>query len=44
MRLTGVLVHVACEAEALIEAIPEGATLLGDKGYDSFASREADGQ
>ena len=28
-------------AEALIEAIPEGATLLGDKGYDSNAIREA---
>ena len=27
--------------EALIEAIPEGATLLGDKGYDSNAIREA---
>jgi hypothetical protein len=28
--------------KALIEAIPEGATLLGDKGYDSNAiAREA---
>jgi transposase len=25
----------------LIEAIPEGATLLGDKGYDSIAIRDA---
>ena len=37
LRLTGGQVHDACEAEALIEAIPEGATLLGDKGYDSTA-------
>ena len=41
LRLTGGQVHDACEAEALIEAIPEGATLLGDKGYDSNAIREA---
>ena len=41
MRLTGGQVHDACEAEALIEDIPEGATLLGDKGYDSNAIREA---
>ena len=42
LRLTGGQVHDACEAEALIEAIPEGATLLGDKGYDSNAiAREA---
>ena len=41
LRLTGGQVHDACEAEALIEAIPEGATLLGDKGYDSTAIREA---
>ena len=41
LRLTGGQVHDACEAEALIEAIPEGATLLGDKGYDSDAIREA---
>jgi transposase len=40
LRLTGGQVHDACEAEALIEAIPEGATLLGDKGYDSNAIRE----
>lgn len=40
LRLTGGQVHDACEAEALIHAIPEGATLLGDKGYDSNAIRE----
>lgn len=40
LRLTGGQVHDACEAEALIEAMPEGATLLGDKGYDSNAIRE----
>jgi len=39
--LTGGNVHDANEAEALIEAAPEGATLLGDKGYDSTAIREA---
>ncbi len=37
LRLTGGQVHDACEAEALIEDIPDGATLLGDKGYDSNA-------
>jgi transposase len=41
LRLTGGQVHDACEAEALIEAIPEGASLLGDKGYDSTAIRGA---
>jgi transposase len=41
LRLTGGQVHDACEAEALIEAIPEGTTLLGDKGYDSTAIRGA---
>ncbi|WP_188084461.1 IS5 family transposase [Sphingobium scionense] len=41
LRLTGGQVHDACEAEALIEAIPVGATLLGDKGYDSNAIRKA---
>lgn len=40
LRLTGGQVHDACEAGALIEAIPEGATLPGDKGYDSNAIRE----
>ena len=37
LRLTGGQVHDACEAEALIEAVPEGARLFGDKGYDSTA-------
>lgn len=41
LRLTGGQVHDACEAEALIETIPEGATLLGDNGYDSTAIRQA---
>ncbi|NKJ02733.1 transposase [Novosphingobium sp. SG707] len=41
LRLTGGQVHDVCEAEALIADIPEGATLLGDKGYDSNAIREA---
>jgi transposase len=41
LRLTGGHVHDTCEAGALIEPIPEGATLLGDKGYDSSALREA---
>ncbi|MCC4252613.1 IS5 family transposase [Sphingobium naphthae] len=41
LRLTGGQVHDAREAEALIGAIPEGSTLLGDKGYDSTAIREA---
>jgi len=41
LRLTDGQVHDACEAEALIAEIPEGATLLGDKGYDSNAIREA---
>jgi len=40
LRLTGGQVHDACEAEELIEAMPEGATLLGDKGYDSNTIRE----
>jgi transposase len=40
LRLTGGQVHDACEAEALINAMPEGATLLGDKGYDGNAIRE----
>lgn len=40
LRLTGGQVLDACEAEALMEAMPEGATLLGDKGYDSNAIRE----
>jgi len=37
LRLTGGQVHDACEAEALIEAVPEGVRLFGDKGYDSTA-------
>lgn len=41
LTLTGGQVHDACEAEALIETIPEGASLLGDKGYDSNAIGEA---
>ena len=41
LRLTGGQVHDACEAEALIVDIPEGATLLGDKGYDNNANRDA---
>lgn len=39
--MTGGQVHDAREAEALIADIPDGATLLGDKGYDSNAIREA---
>lgn len=38
---SGARVHDSQEAEALLEAMPEGATLLGDKGYDSNAIREA---
>lgn len=41
LRLTGGQVHDACEAEALMADIPPGATLLGDKGYDSTAIRTA---
>ncbi len=41
MRLTGGQVHDSQEAEALLEAMPQGATLLGDKGYDSNAIRAA---
>ena len=41
LRLTGGQVHDSQEAEALLEAMPEGATLLADKGYDSNAIREA---
>jgi IS5 family transposase len=39
--LTGGNVDDACEAEALIKAVPEGTTPLGDKGYDSTGIREA---
>jgi len=41
LRLTGGQGHDAREAEALIADIPEGATLLGDKGYDSNAIHQA---
>ena len=41
LRLTGGQVHDSREAEALLDAMPEGATLLADKGYDSNAIREA---
>lgn len=44
LRLTGGQDHDACQAEALIEGIPEGTTLLGDKGYDSNAIRQAAAQ
>lgn len=40
LRLTGGQVHDSQEAEALLDAMPEGATLLADKGYDSNAIRE----
>jgi transposase len=40
LRLPSGQVHNACEAEALTEAMPVGATSLGDKGYGSNASRE----
>lgn len=39
MRLTGGEVHDVCEAEVLIADIPEGATQLADKGYDTNAIR-----
>ena len=39
LRLTGGQVHDSQEAEALLDAMPEGATLLADKGYDSNAIR-----
>ena len=41
MRLTGGQVHDSQKAEALLHAMPEGATLLADKGYDSNTIREA---
>jgi IS5 family transposase len=40
LRLTDGQVHDSVEAEALLDAMPEGATLLADKGYDSNAIRE----
>lgn len=41
LRLTGGQVHDSQEAEALLDTMPEGATLLADKGYDSNAIRQA---
>lgn len=41
LHLTGGQVHDSREAEARLDAMPEGATLLADKGYDSNAIREA---
>lgn len=41
LRLTGGQVHGKQEAEALLEAMPQRATLLGDMRYDSNAIREA---
>lgn len=41
LRLTSGQVHNSQEAEALLDAMPEGATLLADKGYHSNAIREA---
>ncbi len=41
LRLTGGQVHNGQQGEALLEALPDGATLLGDKGYDSKAIRNA---
>jgi len=40
-RWAGGQVRDVCEAAALIKAIPKGTTLLGDKGYDAIAIREA---
>jgi IS5 family transposase len=40
VALLGGQVHDSREAEALLEVMPEGATLLADKGYDSNAIRE----
>ena len=41
LRLTGEQVHDSQEAQALLEANTEGATLPVHKGYDSNAIREA---
>ncbi|WP_411157936.1 transposase, partial [Sphingopyxis sp. LK2115] len=41
LRLTGGQVHDSQQAEALLAATPEAATLLGDKGCDSNAIRDA---
>jgi transposase len=40
LRLTGGQVHDSLEAQALLDAMPEGATLLADKGYNNNAIRE----
>lgn len=40
LRLTGGQVHDSREAEALLEGVDEGTTLLADKGYDSDAIRD----
>lgn len=40
LRLTGGQVQDSQQAQALLEAMPERATLLSDKGYDSNAIRE----
>jgi transposase len=40
LRQTGGQVRDSQEAEALLDAMPEGATLLADKGYDSNTIRE----
>jgi transposase len=40
LRLTGGQVHDSREAEALLEEVDEGTTLLADKGYDSDAIRD----
>ena len=41
LRLTGWQVHESQEVEPLLEAMPKGEPLLGDKGYESNAIREA---
>jgi IS5 family transposase len=41
LRLTAGQVHDAREAEALLNAMPEGGTLLADKRYDGNAIRQA---
>jgi len=41
LRLTDGQVHDSQEAEALLDAMPESATLLADKGYESNAIRKA---
>lgn len=41
LHLTGGQAHDSRQAEALLEAMPDGATLLGGKRYDNNAIREA---